>query len=110
MTMSDKTINLKRFFSSSSLVTRQAARTLFEYIDKNELESIKLNFKGIESASRSFFDELLDLENKFRMQDKKIDHKNVPPFLYELQAKVKRGQNAPYENSKNASSFRHLAI
>ena len=56
--MSDKTIKVSELYQSSSLITRDAARDLFNVISHLPETYIKLDFSNVQYASRSFFDEL----------------------------------------------------
>ncbi len=59
-----KVINLKEIFNSASLVTRQTARDIFDMISKTPEREIVLDFKNVQSATRSFSDELNSYQSK----------------------------------------------
>lgn len=87
--MSDKIIHLRDVFNSSSLVTRQAARELFDMIQHSAETRIALDFDGIEYSSRSFFDELLSKEPLFMPLGKSVTFVNVSHDLQQTMDLVK---------------------
>lgn len=82
--MSNKIINVNELFNSTSLVTRQAARDLFDIIAQSNESIIQLNFSEIAHASRSFFDELNSQKTKIRLLGKKVEYINLNPNLQNL--------------------------
>ena len=82
--MSEKIFNLKELFSSASLVTRQTAREIFDVISKSKENEIVLDFKNIQSATRSFFDELNSFESRIDLLGKKVEFANVNSDLQKL--------------------------
>ncbi|MEA2098273.1 MAG: hypothetical protein U9P70_04360 [Patescibacteria group bacterium] len=81
--MSNKII-LSEKFKSSSLITRQAARELFDVIFESDTNKIILDFNKIEFASRSFFDELNSKMNKIKLLGKNIEIVNLNENLDKL--------------------------
>ncbi len=82
--MSNKMILLTETFKSSSLITRQAARELFDIISESEDKKIILDFNKIEFASRSFFDELNSKMSKIKLLGKNIEIVNLNENLAKL--------------------------
>lgn len=86
--MSQKVINLKEVFDSTSFVTRQTAREIFDLISKARENEIALDFKDIQSATRSFFDELNSQQNKIMLLAKKVEFINLDSDLEKLRQLV----------------------
>ena len=101
---SSQIINLSELFKSSSLVARQAARELFTMISKTSQTEVILNFKDIDFASRSFFDELNSQQSKIRLLGKKIIFINLNENLKKLLEMVIDGAR-----SKNSISYASVA-
>lgn len=53
-----RTINVLEFTGTELLSTRNSANRLMDYIESRNLPSQILDFNGIESVTRSFFDQL----------------------------------------------------
>lgn len=87
--MSDKIIHLRDVFNSSSLITRQAARDLFDMIQHSPETRIALDFNGIEYSSRSFFDELISKEPLFMPLGKSVTFVNVSRDLEQMMELVR---------------------
>lgn len=83
-------INLVDFFKSSSLIARQAARELFDTISRTSQTEIILDFKNIDFASRSFFDELNSQQSKTILLGKKAEFINLNENLKQLLEMVVR--------------------
>lgn len=77
-------IDLSDLFKSSSLISRQAARELFEIISKTPSTEIILDFNSINFASRSFFDELNSQRSKISLLGKKVEFMNLNENLNKL--------------------------
>ncbi len=103
MIMSNKNILLTETFRSSSLITRQAARELFDIISKSEDKKIILDFNKIEFASRSFFDELNSKTNKIKLLGKNIEVANLNENLAKLYQIV-------IDASKSKSSISYSSV
>jgi anti-anti-sigma regulatory factor len=105
--MSDKIINISNLFSSHSLVTRQAARDIFELISQMPENSIILDLAQIDFASRSFFDELNNYENTFRLSGKKVEiinmNDHIASLLQMVKEKVDTTRGVSYESIAKAS-------
>lgn len=84
MIMSNKIILLTEIFKSSSLITRRAARELFDVISESEDKKIILDFNKIEFASRSFFDELNSKMSEIKLLGKNIEIINLNENLAKL--------------------------
>ncbi len=81
--MSDRIINVAKFFRLSNIATRHAANNLAKAISKDHKKQIVLDFYDIESVSRSFFDQLNDLK-KNSLKTKKIKFINLNNDLEKL--------------------------
>ena len=105
--MSDKIIRLRDAFNSSSLVTRQAARDLFDMIQHSPETRIALDFDGIEYSSRSFFDELLSKEPLFMPLGKNVTFVNVSRDLEQTMDLVKNPSHheLAYQSVSNAEAL-----
>lgn len=97
-------INLADVFKSSSLISRQAARELFEIISREQSSEIILDFKDINFASRSFFDELNSQHNKINLLGKKVEFVNLNENLTKLLEIV-----ISESKSKNSLSYASVA-
>ena len=82
--MSVKHIRIRDVFESSSVITRQSARELFNIIQSTPESEIVLDFADVEYSSRSFFNELLSKELLFSALGKQIRFMNLPEALREL--------------------------
>ena len=82
--MHSATIFMDEFIQSQSLVTRQAARDVFEKISASRESQINLDFTGISFASRSFFDELNNFQSKFKLLGKQVELLNLNETLSSL--------------------------
>lgn len=103
--MSDKVIYLKSNFASTSLITRQTARDLFEQTSHLPENKITLDFTDIQSASRSFFDELVSFESKWKLLGKEVNFVNISSQLIFLLDTVKNKNNTfSYSTSASSSS------
>lgn len=102
--MSNKIILLTETFKSSSLITRQAARELFDIISGSEDKKIILDFDKIEFASRSFFDELNSKMSKIKLLGKNIEMVNLNENLAKLYKIVVDGAK-----SKSSISYSSVA-
>lgn len=100
-----RVVSLREFFDSSALATRQSARDLFDAIKTMPEHRIALDFSGIESTSRSFFDELLSREPYFKMLGKEMSFENMPSDLKKMVELVKSTdrQNIQYQTTGNAT-------
>lgn len=78
------TIFLDEFIQSQSLVTRQAARDLFDKISVLPESTIYLDFSRISFASRSFFDELNHFQSNFKLLGKQVEFQNLNETLSTL--------------------------
>jgi len=103
--MSDRIVPLREVFETSALATRQSARDLFELIQATEEENIVLDFAGIETVSRSFFDELLSREKYFRLLSKNVIYENLSPDLEKMMEVVRTSdtRSMTYRTIGNAS-------
>ncbi len=101
--MSRKTLNLALMFNASSLITRQAAREVFDLVSVLSEKTITLDFSHIEYASRSFFDELNVMRDRLLHLGKKIELSHLNANLQKLLQFVNR---AP--KSKSSSSYSRI--
>jgi hypothetical protein len=92
--MSDNTIYIAELFDSQSLVTRQAARDLFNKISTTTASNISLDFSMINFASRSFFDELNNSQSKLKLLGKQVEFQNLNDVLSSLLQIVKSTANS----------------
>ena len=98
MTMSSRVINLSEFFNSSSLISRQAARELFDVISKTTEEAILLDFLMINFASRSFFDEFNSKMSSLKLLGKKVEFVNLNvnvKTLFEIVIQAAQSKSSP---------------
>lgn len=104
--MSSSIINISEVFSAQSLVTRQAARDLFEIVVKNPNDNIILDFTNIDYASRSFFDELNSFEKEYKSLGKKVEMQNINPQLVSLynlvRTRIKSSSRISYKSVSKA--------
>jgi hypothetical protein len=102
--MSINVIYIDQLFDSQSLVTRQAARDLFDKISTMPDSKIRLDFGKVSFASRSFFDELHDFHAKLLMLGKQVEILNLNGTLRML-------LDAVIETSRSTSStsYTHTA-
>ncbi len=93
-------------FSSNSLVTRQAARDLFDFISHLPESDITLDFAQSNFASRSFFNELISFESKLKLLSKKITiinlNENLSPLLEIVRNSSKMLSSISYTSVSNA--------
>lgn len=101
--MSSKVINITTLFSSNSLITRQTARDLFEFVSHLPEADILLDFAQSSFASRSFFNELISFESKLKLLGKKIEIINLNENLSSLLEIVRN-------SSKTMSSVSYTKI
>lgn len=97
-------ISLSDLFKSSSLIARQAARELFDIVSKTSQIEIVLDFKNIDFASRSFFDELNSQSGKINLLGKKVEFINLNENLKKLLEMV-----VSESKSKNSVSYASVA-
>jgi hypothetical protein len=91
--MSIKYIEIRRILDVSVLSTRATARYLFnKEIKKYSQDSFKLDFKGIEFASRSFMDELNLLIKKYSLAVHKINMNSQIQQMDELVLTTEQSQ------------------
>lgn len=81
-------IHLNQFAHSSSLTTRQMARELFEEIKMSGEKKVVLDFKDIQYASRSFFDELNSKISILKRREKQVQCIHLNRSLNQLQRLV----------------------
>ena len=103
-----KTIILKEYLKSTSLVTRQSVRDLFDMIQKSNDKVIILDFKDMEFASRSFFDELNEKQSK--LLDKKVEFINLNPDLQKLSEFVTSSSKAKSHSYSSVASAEVITI
>ncbi|MBU3925445.1 hypothetical protein KJ854_05970 [Patescibacteria group bacterium] len=101
--MLNKIINLAEIFNSSSLITRQTARELFNIIARSDENKIVLDFNKIKFASRSFFDELNNEMNKIALLGKEAEFVNLDENIAKLYKLV-------IEASKSRSSISYSSV
>ncbi len=101
--MLNKIINISELFCTQSLITRQAARNLFEIISHSNENIIVLDFSKIEYATRSFFDEFNSFESQFKLLGKNVELSNIKDSLFTLFKLVK-------EKSKSMSSISYSSV
>ena len=103
--MYTRVVILREFFGSSALATRQSARDLFDAIKFMDEQRIVLDFNGIESTSRSFFDELLSREPYFKMLSKEVSFDNLSIDLEKMVALVRNSdhQSMQYQTTGKAT-------
>lgn len=82
--MTSTTIYLAKLLKSSSVITRQSARHLFDVAKNTSENNIILDFSSIEYASRSFFDELNYQTSKINQLNKTTSIVNLNKSLNEL--------------------------
>ena len=82
--MHSATIFMDEFMQSQSLVTRQAARDLFDKLSETRELKIVLDFSKIRFASRSFFDELNHYQSNFKLLGKQVEFQNLNETLSSL--------------------------
>lgn len=102
-----KTIDLKEYLKSTSLVTRQSVRDLFDMIEKSEDKIIILDFQDMEFASRSFFDELNDKQSK---SNKKVEFVNLNLDLQKLSEFVANSSKAKSHSYSSVASAEVITI
>ena len=73
------TISLSKI--AKVFLTRQTARQLFEKIIEDKIDA--LNFKDVESVSRPFANELINLEKENDFELKKINMNKYVSFMFE---------------------------
>lgn len=95
--------NLENFFNSSSLITRQAARELFDFISKTPDNNIVLDFFNVNFATRSFFDEF-----NSKMSNLKLLGKNVS-FINQNE-NIKCISDIVINSSKQRSSLSYASV
>ncbi|HLD07532.1 MAG TPA: DUF4325 domain-containing protein [Candidatus Peribacterales bacterium] len=102
--MSDRIIRLREVFESSALATRQSVRDLVEMMQAMSEENIHLDFSGIETVSRSFFDELLAREKYLRSQGKDLSYENLSLDIAQMMELVQTSdsRSMPYQTIGNA--------
>lgn len=88
--MSNRIINLSEFFKSSSLISRQAARELFDVISRMPEEVVVLDFLAINFATRSFFDEFNSKMSQLKLLGKQVEFVNLNENVQNLFAVVVR--------------------
>lgn len=101
--MLNKVISLTEIFNSSSLITRQTARELFDIIAKSDEKKIILDFNKIEFASRSFFDELNNEMSKIALLGKEVEFINLNESIAKLYKMV-------IDASKSKSSISYSSV
>lgn len=101
--MLNKIINLGEIFNSSSLITRQMAREIFNIIAKSDENKIVLDFNKIEFASRSFFDELNNEMSKITLLGKEVEFINLNESIEKLYKMV-------VDASKSKSSISYSSV
>lgn len=89
MIMSGKTYEMAEFFGSTSLISRQAAKKLCEEIARLKVGNVTLDFKNVDFASRSFFDQLNSGISDLKLANKQIELINLSENLKELLKLVK---------------------
>lgn len=107
MTILNKTIMLSDHFKSTSLITRQAARDIFELISTLSETDIVLDFHNIEFATRSFFDEYHSNERKFKLLGKKVNFLNMNEGLsklYDFVIKQSKSTSSSYDFASVANA------
>lgn len=105
MTMLSKNIRLSEHFNSTSLITRQAARDIFEIISSSAETEIVLDFSNIQNATRSFFDEFNAFKKKIHLLGKTIEIVNLNSNLtqlYNLVTKQSETNGINYTSTANA--------
>lgn len=90
MTTSVSTISVREMAQSSSAVTRQLARRLFERIQATPESEVYLDFTGIHYATRSFFNELASKAILIAAMQKQVRYSNLSPELAQLQVIASR--------------------
>ena len=109
--MSEKVINLNEHCESTSLITRQAARDLFDFIAHLKENSILLDCNHIEYATRSFFDEFNAAQKKFQLLGKKVQFINLKEQLAKLnEAVVKQATSSNDYHFSSVSNAKITAI
>lgn len=103
MTTLRKSIMLSEHFNSTSLITRQAARDIFEIISSSTETEIVLDFSNIQNATRSFFDELNAHKKKVHLLGKHIEIVNLNTNLEQLHSLVTK------QNETNGISYASTA-
>jgi len=101
--MSAKRIKLNEVFASSSAITRQAAREIFDMISRLPEQEVVLDFENVNFASRSFFDELLSKQDQLNLLGKKIEFSHMKEDLKML-------QNIVIETKQSRSSITYPSV
>lgn len=96
MIMSDKIYKIAEFFNSASLISRQAAKKLCEEVAKLKENTVILDFKNIDFASRSFFDQLNSEMGSLRLANKQVELINLNKNLSELLKLVKKAARSDF--------------
>lgn len=96
-------LNLEKFFDSSSLITRQAARELFDIISKTPDDHIILDFFNVNFATRSFFDEFNSKISNLKLLGKSVDFINQ-------NENIKLISDIVVKNSKQRSSLSYASV
>jgi hypothetical protein len=97
------TINVAAFAASPNLATRQIARELADTLMHSTEKQITLDFREVEHASRSFFDELNAAMSKIALLGKTVEFCNLSEDLEKLHNFVK-------ETARSNSSFSYASV
>ncbi|MBW8049566.1 MAG: hypothetical protein FVQ77_04355 [Cytophagales bacterium] len=104
--MSNEVINISQLFNASGLITRQAARDLFDILSKSTENNINLDFSEISYATRSFFDELHSHRTKLNLLGKKVRFIKLNENLRSLLDLVEK--KSRYKNSITYTSVANV--
>lgn len=106
----NKNINLSKFFNSTSLIARQAARDIFTIVASCAESEIMLDFSNIQNVARSFFDELNSYNKKIRLLRKNVQHANLNSNLEQLYNLVIRKSETNGISYASTANAKHITI